>query len=144
MNIRPPFFSRESVLFALENATILKISDEELPTVLSLLHMQASSDEACARALCKAFPALRIVLITKGGDGAYLYSVATEKSYNGKAVATTVVSTVGAGDSFSAAFLCAPKKETDLADSMAFASRVAAFVVSKKGAVPPYQAADFL
>ena len=30
MNIRPPFYSDESILFALSNATLLKISDEEL------------------------------------------------------------------------------------------------------------------
>lgn len=33
LNIRSPFYSEESILFCMQNATIVKISDEELPVV---------------------------------------------------------------------------------------------------------------
>ena len=50
----------------------------------------------------------------------------------------TVVSTVGAGDSFSAAFIHQHMNGMDVPFSLAYATRLAAFVVSKPEAVPEY------
>ena len=144
LNIRPPFSTREATRFAVENATVLKISDEELPTVLSFLDMPSDMPyDTAARALAETYKNLSIVLITRGADGAHLYEAKGNREYNTPAVKTETVSTVGAGDSFAAAFLTRYLTARDMVSALAFASKVAAFVVSKKEAVPLYSLSDF-
>ena len=58
-------------------------------------------------------------------------------------VAVEVESTVGAGDSFSAAFVHKFNKGERLETCLKYASRVAGFVVSKSDAVPDYDINDF-
>lgn len=144
LNIRPPFSTAEAVAFAVENATVLKISEEELPNVLAFLGMEALSYADAARALAKKYKNLARILITLGSEGAYLWDAVANKEYQTPAVAVKTVSTVGAGDSFSAAFLVRLFAENDIAQALAFAAKVAAFVVSEKAAVPPYTIEKFL
>ena len=61
LNIRPPFYSDESIDFCLRNATIVKISDEELSTVtLSALGKELSNTDS-AKELSKKFSQIKIV-----------------------------------------------------------------------------------
>ena len=143
VNIRPPFYSEEVVRLALAKATILKISDEELPFVMAVLGKERGRDEACAAALAKDFSGLRLLLITRGDKGALVYDAASGKTYESPAEKVTVVSTVGAGDSFSAAFLAEYLKTGDVAAALALAARVSAYVVSCEGAIPEYRLSDF-
>ena len=144
LNIRPPFSTAETVALAVENATVLKISDEELPTVLGFLGMEALSYADAACTLAGRYPNLSQILITLGAEGAYLWDARGKREYRVPAVAAKTVSTVGAGDSFSAAFLIRRFAENDIAQALAFAAKVAAFVVSNKDAVPHYTAEKFV
>ncbi len=140
LNIRPPFYSEETVRFALSQATIVKISDEELPTVLKLMGLPSEGDfRQSVQELAGRFGNLRTLILTRGGEGAYAWDCVSQKEYACEAVKTEVKSTVGAGDSFSAAFLHVYMKEKDIASSLAHASRVAAYVVSQTDAVPDYR-----
>ena len=144
LNIRPPFYSQESILFALENASIVKISDEEMPTVLGEIGFDISEDYAAvAKALAARFENLKIVIVTLGAKGAFAYTAADGVSYSCGAAEAKVVSTVGAGDSFSASFLAKYLAGEGIDTCLAHASKVAAFVVSNYDAVPEYSAKDF-
>lgn len=144
VNIRPPFYSKETVTFAAENATILKISDEELDTVSTLLGISANDGyQACAAMLAKRFAKLRCVIITLGGDGAYALDCVSGQGYSCDCAETQVVSTVGAGDSFSASFLHKYGQGCSIPDCLEYASKIAGFVVSQYDAVPDYKAEDF-
>lgn len=140
VNIRPPFYSRESIHFALENATIAKISDEELPVVANALEMVCTDDHAQnARQLAARFPQLKLVLITLGKDGSCAFDVAADAFYRQGPVKTEVVSTVGAGDSFGAAFLSRYAQGAPIDQCLAHAAKIAAFVVSRFDAIPDYE-----
>lgn len=143
LNIRPPFSTGEATRLAVQSATVLKISDEELPTVLSFLGLPSMPYCTAAKALAEQYKNLSLILVTRGADGAYLYDAKEKREYNTPAVKTETVSTVGAGDSFAAAFLSRYLPTRDAASALAFAARVAAFVVSKKEAVPAYTLSDF-
>ena len=134
LNIRPPFFSENTVKLAMENATILKISDEELP------YVQDFSDDIlkCAENIAKEHENLKLIIITKGDKGSFVYDCQSKKTYEADAKKVEVASTVGAGDSFSAAFLAKYLQKEDISECLLFASKVSAFVVSKKGAIPEY------
>lgn len=139
VNIRPPFYSKETVLFAVSHATILKISLEELPVVAQLLGSVKGKDHiAFAEELAKAYPNLKCIIITLGGDGAYALNCPTGERAFCPAQKVPVKSTVGAGDSFGAAFVSEylAQRPTDLC--LKTASAVAGFVVSQTAAVPDY------
>jgi len=137
INLRAPFYSAETVAFAVANATILKISQEELPTVASLLGLSPTLPyQDLARAMQERFTNLKCIIITLGADGAYAREA--EKEYSCAAVPAKVASTVGAGDSFSAAFLHRYLRGDDIPSALAHATKVAAFVVSHSEAVPDY------
>ena len=143
VNIRAPYYSKETVAFAAESATILKISDEELGVVAQLLDMEKLEPAAFAKALAAKYTNLQYVIITLGGDGAYALNCKEGTERTCPCEKVEVVSTVGAGDSFGAAFLHKLFAGENVEDCLRYAGKVAAYVVSQQPAVPDYSPADF-
>ena len=135
LNVRLPFTMPESIRLALSYATILKFSDEEMGYVSNALDMACETPEQLAKDICLRFPQIRQVLVTKGACGSFCYTPSGDTVYC-DAVKTEVVSTVGAGDSFGATFLCEYLKGLPIPSCLAFASKVSAIVCSRKEAVP--------
>ena len=136
LNIRAPFYSKESVDFCLSNATIVKISDEELPTVAELALGQYSDVEKTIIQLAERFTQIKLIIVTKGACGSCCYDCKDKKFYYADAVPTKVISTVGAGDSFSAAFLVKYFDGEDISDCLRFASKISAHVCANSDAIP--------
>ncbi len=136
LNIRPPFYSKESILFCLKNATILKISDEELPVVAESVFGKELDISSAIAALAEEYIQLEVIIITCGDAGVYAWKKGDDKLHYCEAVKTEVVSTVGAGDSFGATFLVEYIKSGDLDAALLKSAKVSAFVVSQKGAIP--------
>ena len=138
INLRPYCYSRESVLTCLENATILKLSDEEEPLLreLGIYEAEPCGNEAIAKALTSLFPNIEIVIITMGAEGSFAYRASDGKTVYRKANKVKVASTVGAGDSFAAAFAVAYLSGKTLEEAVAKGTELSAFVVSKTEAVP--------
>lgn len=138
VNLRRDCYDKESIEFCLNNATILKISDEEEP-VLRQLGTYTVDDcgiEDIARAISKKYKNLRVIIITLGAKGAYAYDCINKKSFYCDPVACMVVSTVGAGDSFGAAFLSAYEKGENIQTCLKKGAELSSFVVSRAEAVP--------
>lgn len=145
-NIRPGFITDEASYRArltrmLGAADIIKTSDEDLEWI---------TGNTDAKALLVSTGA-QIVLLTRGSEGVTV--VTKSGSIDVPAQKTTVVDTVGAGDTFSAGFLAEMDKralltkaalssatQDDLAAAAAFGARVAAITVSRAGANPPWAA----
>jgi len=136
LNIRPPHYSKKSVCFCLENASMLKISDEELPSVLNLLSIKYNSVESAAYAISELYPKIKLIIITRGDKGSFCLDTVRNTTYYSEAVKTNVVSTVGAGDSFGAAFLAAYFKDHDIEHALKIASHISSYVVSSIEAIP--------
>lgn len=137
INIRTPFSSKASVQFAVENATVLKVSEEELPIVaefLGISHLTNYMDFSME--LAKQYNNLKCIVITRGADGAYALDCKTGKKYSCPAVKSRVLSTVGAGDSFAATFIYWFLQKRDIPYCLNSAAKVAGYVVSKYDAVP--------
>ena len=71
-----------------------------------------------------------------GEKGAFLYESKTKKSIYFPAKKANVISTVGAGDSFIAAFCVALLNGKSLEDSVDAGINLSSYVVSKDEAVP--------
>lgn len=139
MNIRAPHYSSRTVKLALENATIVKISDEELNCVMTEAGLEAGAAEDCAIRLSQAYPNLKTVLVTLGEKGSFAYVAEDKKFYRAEGKKVKVASTVGAGDSFSASFLCRYLEKKSVDECLEHATNISAYVVSCYDAVPDYK-----
>ena len=143
LNIRAPFYNEESIKLCLENATIVKISDEELPIINKIIFDCQNDLEVSAVKLSENFSQIKIIILTKGEKGSLAYDCISKTFFYADAVPAKLVSTVGAGDSFGATFLCCYLQDKNIKKALEIASRISAFVVSSKDAIPP-EMTDFI
>lgn len=143
VNIRAPYYSKDVINFAMENATIVKISEEELPTVMQLIGKIASSVEESAEIISANFEKIKMIIITRGEKGSLVYDCNLQKLYECNAEKVNVVSTVGAGDSFTAAFSAKYLKTGNVTNALKIATKISGYVVSCEEAIPDYRLEDF-
>ena len=141
VNLRPPYYSSEVIQESLELATVLKMSDEELPQVLSLLGLPAEEDLESERLRLGAdrllfeFPSLEMVAITRGSRGSLLVRPDEWSEHPGFPV--KVADLIGAGDAFTAAMTHYLLQGADLATLNEAGNRWGGWVASQSGAMPP-------
>ena len=140
VNLRPPFYSGEVIQESLELATVLKLSDEELPQVLNLLGLPADDEPEKERLrlgadrLLGEFPTLEMVAVTRGAQGSLL--VRREEWSEHPGFPVKVVDRIGAGDAFTAALTHYMLRGADLATLNEAGNRWGSWVASQSGAMP--------
>ena len=139
INLRPTMEDENVYQQSLELANMLKLSDEELETLAKQFEL-SGDDVDQLKQLAKRFD-LQLIAYTKGGDGATL--IRGDEVNHCDGVPTTVVDTVGAGDSFTATLVWELLQKHDLATANESACRVAAFVCSQNGATPEIPASVY-
>lgn len=140
VNLRADCYDADSVLFCLSHATVLKMSIEEEPLMRQFGDYSPAGESPAeiARAVSAAFPGIAVVIVTCGADGAFALDCRSGEEFRVPAVGEQVVSTVGAGDSFTAAWISAFLAGERIGTCMERAARVSGFVVSRLEAVPEY------
>lgn len=133
VNLRDPFVDPARLAETLALSDVLKLNETELPRVASWLDLP-SDETAALDALLERYP-LRLIALTKGGRGSRLRGRAGDSVHPGFAV--SVVDTVGAGDSFTAAVIVGLLDGQSLDEINERANRVASLVCGHAGAVPP-------
>lgn len=136
INIRQNHYTPEIIDKSLSYATILKISRDEAD-VLEKVGITGSLEEKC-RGLSVKYPNLKIILMTLDAEGSFAYDCKTGAIEHSPVPGGKVVSTVGAGDSFSACFLYCYMSGMPVRECISRATRLSDFVVTKVGAVPDY------
>ena len=132
INLRQHYYSPAVLEESLKIADILKINDEEIRIVADMFGL-GGDDTAVSRVLIDRY-GLRLVILTKGAEGSEV--ITADDTLPQPAGEAEVVDTVGAGDSFTAAFVVAYLRGDSLADAQRLASDTAAYVCSRKGAMP--------
>ncbi len=132
INLRQHYYSCEVIEESLMLADILKINDEEIRIVAGMLGLSDDAVTAC-RELIGNF-GLRLVILTKGPEGSEV--ITADKVIPQGVDDVEIVDTVGAGDSFTAAFTVAYLRGDTLAEAQRLASATASYVCSRKGAMP--------
>lgn len=133
VNLRQSFYSREVLDHSMKRCNVLKINDEELITISRMLGYQGTDLQSKCWILLGRYH-LKMLILTCGVNGSYVFTpgsmsfIATPK--------VKVADTVGAGDSFTGAFVASILKGLSVADAHQKAVNVSAFVCTQRGAMP--------
>lgn len=133
INLRPPFWDKETLLESMPLANILKLNDEELPILASLLNLEGT-ELNLLNALRQKY-SFRLIALTRGSNGSILLEAdGTISDLPGEP--TNVIDTVGAGDAFTAAMVVGLLNDWPLSRLHQRAAQVAGFVCGQPGATP--------
>ena len=141
VNLRKDCYDGCSVLLCLENATILKMSDEEEPALRQFGYYTPEDDspESIAAAIADKFANIKHIIITLGEKGAFVYCANEKRHFTMPAAPVKVASTVGAGDSFIAAWATSILAGSTPEEATKKATTLSGLVVSKTAAIPDYK-----
>ena len=133
INLRQHFYTKEIIQASLMHCNILKINDEELEILAKMFgYSSLDTEDQCWLILGKY--GLKRVILTCGVNGSYVYSEGRSSYVETPHV--EVADTVGAGDSFTAAFCAATLKGLSSIKAHKLAVDVSAYVCTQKGAMP--------
>ncbi|MGC2402987.1 MAG: PfkB family carbohydrate kinase [Acidobacteriaceae bacterium] len=145
INIRMPDCSAEALYWSMAHATIIKVSEEELPQAFSFLaELGLTADktpltaENAGQALLAFFPGCQVVATTLGAAGSLVAS--RENACRHPGFPIKVVDTVGAGDAFTAGLLHAYLRGASLAQMAEAGNLCGSYVASQAEATPPLPA----
>lgn len=133
INLRQHFYSEDIVRQSLSCCNILKINDEELSIVASMLGYPEANQQAQCRSVFRDY-ALKILILTCGERGSYVFTPDSE--YFRDTPRVKVANTVGAGDSFTAAFIATLLRGGTITDAHSCAAATSAYVCTHYGAMP--------
>jgi fructokinase len=136
INLRQQFYSRDVIEQSLQRANVLKLNDDELPTLAGMFNLTGAAEDHIER-LAQMF-GLRLVALTRGANGSLLYQKDNDEVRWSDCPSrpVKVVDTVGAGDSFTAALVLGLLRKMDLDEINSIANEVARYVCSQPGATP--------
>ena len=132
INIRQHYYDKEFINWGLTQANVLKLNDDELPLLQGYYSLMGDPIEQC-RELLERF-GLRYVVYTCGSKESVV--VGAEDISRIDTPKVEVVDTVGAGDSFTAAFVSGLIRGDSIAETHRHAVDIAAYVCTQAGAIP--------
>ena len=133
VNLRQGFYNKEILCNSMKRCNILKINDEELVIVSRMFgYPGIDLQDKCWILLGKYN--LKMLILTCGINGSYVFTPGNVSFQPTPKV--EVADTVGAGDSFTAAFISSILRGKSVGEAHSLAVRTSAFVCTQKGAMP--------
>lgn len=133
INLRQHFYSKDLIHESLELCNMLKINDEEVVIVSNLFNLEKETEQEVCLWFLETYQ-LDILILTKGTEGSYVFTP-KETSFQ-PTPKVHVADTVGAGDSFTGAFVASYIQGERISDAHQLAVEVSAYVCSQHGAMP--------
>lgn len=133
INLRQGFYTKDILCNSFRKCNILKINDEELVTVSRMFgYPGIDLQDKCWILLAKYN--LKMLILTCGVNGSYVFTPGNISFVETPKV--EVADTVGAGDSFTAAFVASILKGKPVGEAHRLAVEVSAYVCTQNGAMP--------
>lgn len=133
VNLRQGFYNKDILCNSMDKCNILKINDEELVTVSRMFgYPGIDLQDKCWILLGKYN--LKMLILTCGINGSYVFTPGHVSFQPTPSV--EVADTVGAGDSFTAAFIASILKGKSVEEAHSRAVQTSAYVCTQKGAMP--------
>jgi fructokinase len=138
VNLRQAFYGVETLGESARRATVIKLNDEEFPSILKLLDapagLSAAGDPRGAMEWVLGKTGAKLICVTCGACGSLLASAMEFHRHPGLRV--TIKDTVGAGDAFAAALVHHYLRGAPLVAMNEAANAMGAWVASCSGAMP--------
>ena len=134
INLRQQFYTLEILEDSLKRADILKINEDEIVIVARMFGIAGDGFEVICRTLKERF-CLKMVILTCGAVGSYVFHDGGMSYLDTPEV--QVADTVGAGDSFTGAFVACILAGKSVEEAHRTAVDVSAYVCTQTGAMPP-------
>lgn len=141
VNLRMPFCSSEVLVWSMRQATLLKISDEELSLVFAMLReslpqipASPGSAQDAARRLLEHFPNCAVIALTLGAHGCLI--VTRQQVHMHPGFPIQPVDPVGAGDAFAAGLVHSYLRGASLPAMAEVGNLCGSYVASQQGATP--------
>lgn len=131
INIRQHYYSEKVITDSLRSSNVFKMNDEELILLKKLFKKQPFTDEEVCLWFLKEFN-IKFLILTAGANYSIIYT--PEGLSYIKTPVVNVVDTVGAGDSFTGAFISSILDGKSASDAHQTAVDRAAYVCSQAGA----------
>ncbi|WP_300804888.1 carbohydrate kinase [uncultured Duncaniella sp.] len=133
VNLRQGFYTKEILCESMKRCNVLKINDEELVTVSRMFgYPGIDLQDKCWILLGKYN--LKMLILTCGINGSYVFTPGNVSFQPTPKV--EVADTVGAGDSFTAAFVSSILKGKSVEEAHRLAVATSAYVCTQNGAMP--------
>lgn len=133
INLRQGFYTKEVLCDSMCRCNVLKINDEELVTISRIFgYPDIDFQDKCRILLAKYN--LKMLILTCGINGSYVFTPGAVSFQETPKV--KVADTVGAGDSFTAAFTAAILSGKPVSEAHKLAAEVSAYVCTQNGAMP--------
>ncbi len=133
INLRQNFYSKEVLCDSMSRCNVLKINDEELVTISRLFgYPGIDLQDKCWILIAKYN--LKMLILTCGTNGSYVFTPGSVSFQETPKV--PVADTVGAGDSFTAAFCASILSGKNIRESHLLAVQASAYVCTQSGAMP--------
>jgi len=136
INLRKTGYNASSIRKSLLHASMLKLNHEEFPVVASLLADKTFDLPDFCSWIVKQFTNIKLVIVTAAEKGCFVQY--ENRLFNVPGVPVQVLDAIGAGDSFSAAFLHVFVRTGNPELAGRVANSVGAFVATQRGAIPAY------
>lgn len=140
INLRKPWYTRDTVHYSLTRADHVKVNEDELIELSGLLNLHTRDPQDIASHLIEEFH-LNTLLVTCGADGAWLRDQSGNEAETPGITDITIIDTVGAGDGFSAVFILGMLLGWPEILTLERANRFAAALCGIRGAIP--QSSEF-
>lgn len=132
-NLRQRFYDRATVADSIKRCNILKVNDEELPVIASMLDIGDLPPEQICRKIRDRY-GLHSLILTCGALCSHIFTPAEHSQLPTPEVA--VADTVGAGDSFTASYCAATVAGQNVHEAHRLAVDISAWVCTQHGAMP--------
>jgi fructokinase len=136
INLRAPWYDKNTLSFSLQASDIVKLNNEELGVLAEMFDLPPANSQAQVEELISRFN-LDQVVVTCGAEGAW------QMNREGKVIEAaaskqlaSVVDTVGAGDGFAAVYMLGLLRRWPVAKTLKRANTFAAALCEIRGAIP--------
>lgn len=133
INLRQNFYTKEVLCDSMRRCNVLKINDEELVSISRIFDYSSTDLQEKCRRLIAEYD-LKMLILTCGTNGSYVFTPGVVSFQETPRV--PVADTVGAGDSFTAAFTSAILSGKPVPEAHKLAVEVSAYVCTQSGAMP--------
>lgn len=134
VNLRSPWWELSAVKRVISESNAVKLNDDELCKIVGVDSLSGEEMLLRAQNLCNEYN-LEFVIVTKGKDGSSIVEKNGNRLNVTQVEVSSLIDTVGAGDSFSSVVILGILKKWDLLDTIKYASEFASKICSVRGAL---------